>query len=323
MGRVKREHQILIVLLLAAIAACSPQPDNSDITAQAALDAQAESETGNISAGESRLRYRIEGTGPPAIVIGSAIYLPRAFSENLRQHLRLVFLDHRGYAPSPGPMDASEFAPDKQLDDIEQARRELGLGRIAVIGHSIHSFMALEYAKKFSENVSHVVMIGSPVFNAASDQAARDQYWQEFASPERRALMEENLRRLPNEQLAQLPPGQRFIRSYIRSGPRTWYDPLFDASALWEGVESNDDYMRAPGFRDIDITQGLDTFDRPVFLAQGRYDFRVAPPSSWDLIRPKFRDLTFRVFERSGHWPHYEEAALFDAELLRWMEEHP
>jgi proline iminopeptidase len=74
-------------------------------------------------------------------------------------------------------------------------------------------------------------------------------------------------------------------------------------------------------FRDIDITQGLTTFDRPVFLALGRYDFLVAPPSTWEAIRPKFRDLTVRVFERSGHTPQYEEAALFDAELLRWMKE--
>ncbi len=321
MRHAQREHWVLILLLLATIAACSPQPDNNEIADQVALGAPAESETGTIAAGQFRLRYRIEGTGKPAIVIGSAIYLPRAFSENLRKHLRLVFLDHRGYAPSPGPMDATAFAPDKQLEDIEQARLELGLGRIAVIGHSIHSLMALEYAKRYPENVSHVVMIGSPVFNAASDQEARDQYWQEFASPERRALMEENLRRLPNEQLAQLRPGRRFLRGYIRNGPRTWYDARFDASPLWEGVDMNDDYMRAPGFRDIDITQGLDTFDLPVLLALGRYDFLVAPPSTWDPIRPKFRDLTFKVFERSGHWPHYEEAALFDEELLRWMQE--
>ena len=95
-------------------------------------------------------------------------------------------------------MDATAFADDTLLDDIEQTRRELGLDRIVVIGHSIHSFMALEYAKRYPENVSHVVMIGPPVFNAASDQAM-DQYWQEFASPERKAAMEENLRRLPDD----------------------------------------------------------------------------------------------------------------------------
>ena len=80
-------------------------------------------------------------------------------------------------------------------------------------------------------------------------------------------------------------------------------------------------YVYGQVFRDIDITQGLEAFDRPVFLALGRYDFVMGPPSMWDPIRPKFRDLTVRVFEQSGHTPQYEEPALFDAELLRWMKE--
>ena len=305
--------------MLTIVAACSPKPNKSEVDSAKALDIQAESDTGTITSGQFRLRYRIEGTGSPAIVIGSSIYLPRAFSQNLRKHLRLVFLDHRGYAPSPGPMDASRFAPDTLLEDIERTRLILGLDRIVVIGHSIHSLMALEYAKKYPRNVTHVVMIGPPVFNAASDQA-REQYWQEFASPERKAVMEENRQRLPDEQLAMLHRGQRFIRSYIRDGPRIWYNPRFDASSLWKGVEANDDYT--PAFLDIDITRGLDTFDIPTFLALGRYDFRGAPPSTWDDITPNFHDLTINIFERSGHWPHYEEAALFDAKLLSWMDEH-
>ncbi len=318
MRHAKREDLVLVLLLLAVVAACSPQPDDNEIDTQAALDTRAGSDRGTVAAGPLRLRYRIEGTGRPAIVIGSATYLPRSFSQNLRKHLRLVFLDHRGYVPSPGPMDATVFALDKMLDDFERARQELRLGQVAVIGHSIHSIMALEYAKKYPENVSHVVMIGSTALNAGNAQAM-SQYWQELASPERKAAMAENLRRLPDEQLAQLRPGQRWIRKYIRNGPRTWYDPEFDGLLLMmEGVERNDDYI--PAFLDLDITQGLDTFDRPVFLALGRYDFIAAPPSIWDPIRPKFRDSIFRVFERSGHWPHYEEAALFDAELLRWME---
>ena len=286
---------------------------------------QAASETGTVAAGEFLLRYRIEGTGTPTIVIGSAIYYPRVFSQNLRKHLRLVFLDQRGFAPSPGRVDTTEFALDTLVDDIERARRQLGLDRIAVIGHSGHAFMVLEYAKKYPSNVSHVVMIGIKPDLSAASAAATERCWQESASSERKAIMEENLRRLPDEKLAQLPPGEQFNRRYIRNAPRTWYDPRFDASALFEGVEINMDmfnYVWGQVFRDIDITQGLQTFDRPVFLALGCYDFLVAPPSMWDPIRPKFRDLTVHVFEQSGHTPQYEEPALFDAELLRWMKEH-
>jgi proline iminopeptidase len=238
--------------------------------------------------------------------------------------LRLVFLDHRGFAASPGRVDTAEFALDTLVDDIERARQELGLGRVAVLGHSGHALMALEYAKKYPANVSHVIMIAMAPDLSAASAAAAERYWQESVSPERKAVMEENLRRLPAETLAQLPPGAQFIRSYVQNGPRIWYDPRFDSSPLWEGVEVNRDmidHVWGHVFRDIDITRGLATFDRPVFLALGRYDFLVAPPAAWDAIRPKFRDLTVRIFERSGHTPQYEEAVLFDAELLRWLKE--
>ncbi len=207
-------------------------------------------------------------------------------------------------------MDTAGFKLDKLVDDIEHARQSLGLGRIAVNGHSDYSFMALEYAKKYPANLSHVIMIGiAPDLSAASAEAT-EQYWQTLASPERKAAMEEDVKRLTDEQLAQLPPGQRLIKTYIRIGPRIWYNLRFDSSPLWEGAEINMDmldYVWGQVFRDIDITQGLDTLDRPAFLALGRYDFIVPQPSTWDPIRPKFRDLTVRVFERSGHTPQYED----------------
>jgi proline iminopeptidase len=290
------------------------------------LEAWAAGDTGTVAAGPFRLGYRIEGTGRPAIVIGSSVYYPRVFSQELRKQLRLVFLDHRGFTASPGRVDLSEFALDKLVDDVERARQQLGLGRIVVIGHSGHAYMALEYAKKYPASVSHVVLIGiSPDLSAASREEG-ERYWQESVWPERKAALQENLRALPDAELAKLTGRDLFVRGYVRDGPRAWYDPLFDSTPYWAGVDVNMemfDYVWGQLFRDIDITKGLDTLDRPVFLALGRYDFLVAPPSSWDRVRPKFRDLTVRVFERSGHTPQHDEAALFDAELLGWLKARP
>lgn len=260
------------------------------------------------------------------LVVGSAVYYPRVFSQNLRQHLRMVFLDHRAFVPPPGAVDRSAYALDRLVEDLEQARRELGLGRVAVLGHSGNAFPALEYAKRYPEHVSHLIMMGiGPDLSVASWEAS-ERRWQESVSPERKGALEENLRRLSDADLARLPPAERLIRNYVREGPRAWFDPRFDSTPLWAGVEINVeafDYLWGEVFRDIDVTRGLADLDRPVLLVLGRYDFIVAPPSSWDPIRPAFRDLTVRVFERSGHTPSYEEPELFDAELLRWLAEHP
>lgn len=311
-------HGALLLSVATTAASCSgtERPPDRTTGLRPARD------TGTVMSGGFGLRYIVEGTGIPTLVVGSAQYYARAFSQNLRQHLRLALMDHRGFAPSPGPRDTTAFALDSLIDDMERVRQHLQLGRIVVIGHSGHALMALEYAKKYPANVSHVVMIGiAPDLSAASAEASA-RYWDTTASPERKAALEANLRRVPDSVLAKLSPSQAFIQGYIRNGPRAWHDPQFDASPLWEGVEINMDmfnYVWGRVFRDIDITRGLNALDRPVYVALGRHDYLVAPPASWERVRGAFKDVTIRVFASSGHTPQYEEAALFDNELLSWL----
>ena len=270
-------RHIPILLMFAAFLAFSLQQRDSQIFAQETAGTQAKSDTGTIAAGKFQLRYRIEGTGTPAIVIGSAVYYPRVFSQNLRKRLRLVFLDHRGFAPSPGPVDTAEFALDTILDDIERARKELELGRVAIIGQSGHALMALEYAKKYPANVSQVIMIANSPNYSAAFLEANNRYWEESVSPERKAILKENRQRVPDEKIDSAPPDEQFAKWYIREGPRFWYDPRFDSSPLWEGVQFNRDvyhYVWGRVFRDIDITQGRDTLI-------GRYSWRSGVMTSF------------------------------------------
>ena len=196
---------------------------------------QAASDSGTIAVDEFNLRYKIEGEGKPTLVIGSSIYYPRTFSKNLRKHLKFVFLDHRGSAPYPGKLDTVSYSLEKILQDMETARQQLNLGEIIVIGHSGHSYMALEYAKKYPENVSHVVMIGIAPNLGPENAKLIERAWEESVDPVRKKIMQENLQRLPDEKLAQLSGGQVFNQGYIRNGPHIWYDPHFDATPLFEG----------------------------------------------------------------------------------------
>jgi len=288
------------------------------------VDRTAVVDEGTIQAGAFTLPYRIEGTGHPTIVIGSSLYYPRVFSQHLRDHLRLVFMDHRGFAPSPGPVDNSEFALETLVDDVDRLRSQLDLDQVAVVGHSGHAFMALEYGKKYPEHTSHVIMIGiSPVLGDGMLEEA-EKNWQAIASPDRRAAEEENMATVSDEELARLAPDQAFIRTYIRNAARVWHDPRFDCTPFWKDVSVNMDmfnHVWGDLFTKIDVTDGLEGFDRPVFMALGRHDFIVAPPSSWDAILPLFSDVTVRIFEESGHTPQFEEAERFDRELLDWMQQ--
>lgn len=280
-----------------------------------------QSDSGSVDIDGFKLRYQFEGSGVPTIVIGSTVEHPRTFSSNLREHLELIFVDHRGFTRLPDGVDPASVDLTTIVEDIERVRQALGLTQFAIAGHSGNAYMALEYAKKYPAYVSHVIMICiAPDLGPQTTQTAR-RHWEESASPERKAQLAENFRRTPDDKLAQLPTAERFIAADKRLAPLKWYDYLFDPSELLVGIVRNAiiEHVWGTVFLTVDITTGLEEFDRPVFLALGRYDFLLGPPSLWDRVSRHFKDLTIRVFEKSGHVPQFEEPELFDRELLKWM----
>ena len=267
-----------------------------------------------------KLQYIVEGSGVPTIVVGSSLYYSRTFSNNLRNRLKLIFVDHRGFSPQNDCKDISEYQLDLLIDDIELIRKELGFDKVIVIGHSGHAFMALEYAKKYPANVSHVVMMCVAPNYSQEGHLAALQYLNDSVCPERKAALAKNLARLPQE--IEAAPEKAFITYCLLMGQKSWFDYNYDATKLWEGVEVNMamfDYVWGEVFRDIDITENLDKLLSPVFLALGRYDYLVPPAYLWEGVRDKFSNLTIRVFEKSSHAPHFEEPELFDQELLEWL----
>lgn len=280
---------------------------------------------GSIKRDGFELRFCIEGEGPNALVIGSSLYSARSFSKDLRTHLRLHFVDYRGFAkqiPS-----AIEKIPsfEEILEDIECLRKKLSLTKCILIGHSAHALLAIEYAKKYPEHISHVVMIGiSPSFSPEY-AAMAERNWEESVWPERKQALRERIEEFSDEKLANLPAAERFVKWNIRRAAQIWFDFHFDSSPLWKDVSLNMpilDFVYGKALRDLDITKGLKNFDKPVLLALGRFDYILAPSSSWDPIRPFFKNLTVRLFERSGHSPHYEEPTIFDRELLSWLQKN-
>ena len=162
-------------------------------------------DTGFVDIGPFQLQYRIEGIGAPIMVIGSTIQYPPTFSQQLRKQLKFIFVDHKGFVIPQSTVDNSEYELDVLIDDVERIRQTLNLNHMIVLGHSGNSFIALEYAKKYPQHVSHVVMLGiAPNLSPASKTAA-EQYWQDSVDPERKAAMERNMRELSDEQITQLP----------------------------------------------------------------------------------------------------------------------
>ena len=262
-----------------------------------------------------------------AIVIGSHIYYPRTFSENLKTKLQLVCTDTRGVVPDDPYHTTDDFTIDKITQDIEAIRKEakrfaeergkfLDTDKVILIGHSIHAFMALEYASKFPDRVSHLILIASSPIAGPELYKEADQYFEESVCPERKVAYTNSMQKLVESGV------YSFTVRMLANGPRLWYNYNFDTRKLWQSMTVNsigDKIIWGSMFENYDTAASLTAIQCPIFLALGRYDY-FNPPHLWEKYRDYASDLTIRIFEKSGHTPQLEEAENFDQELMQWLE---
>jgi proline iminopeptidase len=200
--------------------------------------------SGFVKVSGGRLRYLAQGSGMPAMVIGSAVYYPRTFSGRLRKSLRLAFVDMRHFADRDDSLAIDRITLDTYLDDIERLSDHLGVERAVFMGHSHHGNLALAYASRHPDRVSHLVLIGTPPLAVADVLQAAAQYWEEHATPGRKAWLHRNLAALDAAADSHVTSASAFVARYVAEGPRYWHDPTFDSSWLWQDVPIQMDVVR-------------------------------------------------------------------------------
>lgn len=274
-----------------------------------------------VNAAGVRLAYSVQGTGTPLLIVGSSIYYPRTFSKELGRSCSLVCGDLPHFVQLNRGFAHASINFDVYAECIETIRLAAGFGRVAVVGHSHHGNVALEYAKRFPGNVSHVVLIGSPPVNIAQTVQGAGQYWAAHASEERRRALERRRRSMiESDRFGARSPEDAYIRQYVTDAPLYWNDPEYDASWLWEGMAFDMDAVHA--FRalydDYELNWDEKSLAAPALVVMGQNDYAV-PHTLWDCILPRLGNVTYRVLGKSGHTPQLEQPEEFNHLLLDWL----
>src|SRR4030095_12753013 len=89
------------------------------------VEAQHKQPSEIVAADCTKLRYVVEGSGIPCVVVNGSHY-QRVFSKDLRRHLKLIFLDFRHSYEADGGAKLDTITLDTLFDDIEQVRKAFG-----------------------------------------------------------------------------------------------------------------------------------------------------------------------------------------------------
>ncbi len=262
------------------------------------------------------------GEGLPVLVptgAGSAFYR-NTFSRSLQQRLRFIYVHMRGTGGSSGKV-VRETTFASLAADLDHVRERLGISRVAVLGHSNHGCIALEYGLAFPEHTAAVVSVGSvPDFrNAIIDGMAR---WGREATPERDAALSASMAAFDSISHEGLSADESWVRRYVAMSPLAWRDHTLDTWPLWggapKGAAAYFDWMAsaAPLWG---RTADLGRLSVPLLAVCGRYDY-ICPSGAWEksIASAPLGELV--MFEESGHNPQYEEREKFDAALLGFLE---
>ena len=270
-----------------------------------------------VSVNGAELFYSTRGSGPACLVL-TAIGIPpyeRQMPAGLSDRLRLAFVDLRGGGRSTG--DPAGLTFDVLAEDLEAVRADLGVEKVAVLGHSIVGMLAIEYGRRRPDSVSHVITVGTPPYGDMARVSARaEAFFEEHASEERKQVLRDNL--------ARLPPDASPVQMMYAQTPMRFFDARLDAGPLFEGSEYRPALLGqlmgtlAPRW---DITADPGSLRVPVFLAHGRHDYGV-PHVLWEGIPERLPNATLQIFERSGHQPFVEEPDRFTEAVTEWMTRH-
>ncbi|GAA3206128.1 alpha/beta fold hydrolase [Actinocorallia longicatena] len=210
----------------------------------------------------------------------------------LADKAQIVYLDHRGSGRSArGPRES--YTLENNVEDIEALRRHLGLDRIGLLGASYGGMVALSYAARYGEHLSHLI----PVVTTASHRFL----------PRAREILAE--RGTPEQRAAAEPlwsgtfEREEQLRAYFEVlGPL--YSLTFDLEKSRERPKILSPDALNEGFagflRTYDVTGDLHRIDVPTLVIGARHDWICAPEFSAE-IADGIPAADLRIFEHSGH----------------------
>ena len=119
------------------------------------------------------------GDGPPIVVLHGGPDFDHAYLrpelDRLADAFRLVYYDQRGRGRSAEGVRPEDVTLASELDDLELVRSHFGLEPVAVLGHSWGGVLAMEYAVRHLERVSHLILLDTGPASAADWRVLREE----------------------------------------------------------------------------------------------------------------------------------------------------
>jgi proline iminopeptidase len=269
------------------------------------------------SIGDTELWVERTGRGQPLLVMHGGLGIDhtslRPWLDGLGDGMEIIYYDHRGNGRSSRSVDWAKVSHATWAEDADELCEKLGLGRVAVLGHSYGAFLALEMALHCPERVAALVLVAGKA--SMDDMASAMARAQARLSPDDfRKLVAAFSRPVADDAdyqrvWADILPVY-FHHYHPPRAARMFERTRYSAAAL--------NHAFAHCIPTYNVGPRLHEVRAPTLLVAGRHDW-IAPPDRSELMAASLPDHELVVLEDSGHFCYAEQPQAFLAEVSGFL----
>jgi len=228
-----------------------------------------------------------------------------------RSGYRVVLYDQLGCGRSELPKDITLFTVERAVEDVEEVRQALDLGKINLVGSSWGGMLAIAYALKYQKNLKSIVTIGG-LANVPLATAEMQRMKSQLPTDVFEVLKKyEELGDYEN------PEYQKAVEVFYRRHVcrlEEWPKELLYSfehlsKPVYHTMNGPNEFSIIGNIRYWDVTNQLHRIRVPTLVTGGRYD-EVSPKVARSIHRG-IRRSKLAIFAKSSHLPLWEERQKF------------
>jgi proline iminopeptidase len=241
--------------------------------------------------------------------------------------IEYYYYDQLGSGRSDVPEDPSLWDLPRFVDEVEQVRQVLGLGRenLVLLGHSWGGILAIEYALKYQQHLRGMV-----VSNMMSSVPAYNDYAEQVLMPQmdQPALAEikelENSGRTEDPRYMELLLEQHYVHHILRMPPEEWPEPAqrgFDHinPAIYVSMQGPSELgiSADASLHDWDRSGDLGSITVPTLVIGARHD--SMDPSHMEMMAGRFPAGQYLYCPDGSHMAMYDDQQTYFAGLIGFL----
>lgn len=269
--------------------------------------------------------YKIVGKGEPFILLhgGPGMYHNELFPFFLdfAKSNKVIFYDQRGNGKSTlERIDSTTFTVELMIEDLEELRKEFGIDKLNIIGHSWGGLLAMYYAVKYPENLNRLILVDAAPVNT------------------------DLLIKCYEKQISMFEPEeweyvQKLLESedYLAGNPEVHNEAMrISEGTVFSNKDVIDDYMKVAAFNEttaknavalnylatqmklnIHVQDRLSNIKCPTLIINGKDDFIVEEVPR--LVNKLITNSEIVFIEHAGHYPYIENKEDFFNEVDKFI----